>query len=244
MSCGDNEDENAGLCYPKARPGYNGVGPVAWQQCHGETFDMGVVCTKKTFGRGAGVPMICDPAEDQDAGLCYKKCNANFHGVGPVCWARCPAGWTDCGAGCGTSSKECAGKIIDMITAPALMVANIVGTVVGTSAITKAVGMAAKTAAKVSKVAKVAQKSIKIASKVAHFAKDIFAKGNQNGQTMTQEEADALAEATVDQAQGSLGLGDNEEAFMQAFDMIENVDPTGAMTAAKAFMFPLCSKIH
>jgi len=124
------------------------------------------------------------------------------------------------------------------------MVANIAGTVVGTSAITKAVGMAAKTAKTISKVAKVAQKSIKIAQKIAHMGTNIFAKGNQNGQTMTQEEADALAESTVDQAQGSLGLGDGEEAFMQALDMVEMVDPTGALTAAKAFMFPLCSKIH
>ena len=49
-----------------------------------------------------------------DAGLCYKRCNPGFHGVGPVCWADsksvgvgvpvglepCPAGWTNDGLIC------------------------------------------------------------------------------------------------------------------------------------------------
>lgn len=28
--CNSGEDRNAGLCYPKCRSGYNGVGPVCW----------------------------------------------------------------------------------------------------------------------------------------------------------------------------------------------------------------------
>ena len=49
----------------------------------------------------------CRPDEELDAGLCYKKCKPNYHGVGPVCWANtqgcgigtvigledCPKGW-------------------------------------------------------------------------------------------------------------------------------------------------------
>ena len=29
----------------------------------------------------------CQPSEEMDAGLCYTKCNAGYHGIGPVCWA-------------------------------------------------------------------------------------------------------------------------------------------------------------
>jgi len=240
MSCGDNEDENAGLCYPKARPGYKGVGPVAWQQCHGETIDFGAFCTKKTFGRGAGVVMICDPIEDWDAGLCYKKCAAKYHGIGPVCWGDCPPGWSDCGAGCATSTKECVGKIIDMVTAPAMMVANLAATVVGAGAITKAAGISAKAAKTAGKIAKIAQKSIKIGSKVAKYANEVFAKGNQNGKTMTREEAQELAEHTIENAATNLGGGDDEPAWEKALDAVEMVDPTGALSAARAFIHPLC----
>ena len=49
----------------------------------------------------------CKPNEELQAGLCYTKCRAGYHGVGPVCWADsenvgigtvigledCPKGW-------------------------------------------------------------------------------------------------------------------------------------------------------
>ena len=49
----------------------------------------------------------CKPSEELQAGLCYTKCRAGYHGVGPVCWADsenvgigtvigledCPNGW-------------------------------------------------------------------------------------------------------------------------------------------------------
>lgn len=41
---------------------------------------------KNSYGRGAGVPMVCKSNEDQQAGLCHTQCNAGYHGIGPVCW--------------------------------------------------------------------------------------------------------------------------------------------------------------
>jgi hypothetical protein len=49
----------------------------------------------------------CKPNEELQAGLCYTKCRAGYHGIGPVCWADsenvgigtvigledCPKGW-------------------------------------------------------------------------------------------------------------------------------------------------------
>jgi hypothetical protein len=53
----------------------------------------------------------CDANEDEDAGLCYNKCDKGYKGVGPVCWANsndvgvgqlkeCPPGWTNDGLTC------------------------------------------------------------------------------------------------------------------------------------------------
>ena len=53
----------------------------------------------------------CEPNEDEDAGLCYDKCDKGYKGVGPVCWANsndvgvgqlkeCPSGWTNDGLTC------------------------------------------------------------------------------------------------------------------------------------------------
>jgi hypothetical protein len=53
----------------------------------------------------------CDANEEEDAGLCYPKCDKGYKGVGPVCWANsndvgvgqlkeCPPGWTNDGLTC------------------------------------------------------------------------------------------------------------------------------------------------
>ena len=47
------------------------------------------VYAKKSYGRGAGVPLGCGN-QQYDAGLCYDPCKMKFSGVGPVCWIDCP----------------------------------------------------------------------------------------------------------------------------------------------------------
>lgn len=45
------------------------------------------VLGKKRFkNKDCGVALGCADDEDEDGGLCYKKCPSNYHGVGPVCW--------------------------------------------------------------------------------------------------------------------------------------------------------------
>lgn len=87
--------------------------------------------TDNGIGRGVGVPIhTCPTGEDQDSGLCYKKCtdvdtaksdlqqnpNLRLKGVGPVCWPECPAGMTDIGVGCqkGESYGRGAGRVPDV----------------------------------------------------------------------------------------------------------------------------------
>lgn len=42
----------------------------------------------KLFGYNIVELSACDGSKEKDAGLCYDKCQADFHGVGPVCWAN------------------------------------------------------------------------------------------------------------------------------------------------------------
>jgi len=51
LSCNEEttEDYDAGLCYPKCRPGFHGVGPVCWQDCAGlVNTDCAAACATNT----------------------------------------------------------------------------------------------------------------------------------------------------------------------------------------------------
>ena len=61
-------------------------------------------CWKSTYGRGVGlIPKDCGSDKEYDAGLCYKRCNSGYNGVGPVCWDF-PRSY---GRGVGTIPKSC-----------------------------------------------------------------------------------------------------------------------------------------
>lgn len=87
MSCGSDQEYDAGLCYQQCQAGYDGVGPVCWKQ-------------DASYGRGVGtIPNLCAAGEEMDAGLCYTNCAAGYDGVGPVCWSTRPLSY---GRGAGT----------------------------------------------------------------------------------------------------------------------------------------------
>lgn len=88
--------------------------------------DTGADCLKKSYGRGAGTPMHCKKDQVEDAGLCYKPCAANFHGVGPVCWQECAGDFTDdCAAMCVKNTGACVANILEISTDVAAAVALI-----------------------------------------------------------------------------------------------------------------------
>jgi len=47
-NCFNNAEEDAGLCYPKCRNGYDGVGPVCWGSCDNSQVNCGLACAKTT----------------------------------------------------------------------------------------------------------------------------------------------------------------------------------------------------
>src|SRR5271165_3026944 len=99
-SCHSDEEMYGGLCYPKCKSGFHTVGCcVCSPDCPTNGFvDSGVSCTKKSYPRGAGVPLTCADNEDYDGGLCYQKCsdvpdvqsnpNISYKGIGPMCWPQ------------------------------------------------------------------------------------------------------------------------------------------------------------
>jgi len=72
----------------------------------------GTLFAKKTYGRGVGSVMICAAGLEYDAGLCYPPCPKGLQGIGPVCWASCPASEDyDCGAICVENGDQCTTKV-------------------------------------------------------------------------------------------------------------------------------------
>jgi len=84
----DNCYRSGDIWYPKCRTNFHKVGDlVCSPDCPSGMPDIGVSCTKKSYGRSAGVPIhACADDMDKDGALCYPKCKPGFHGVGPVCW--------------------------------------------------------------------------------------------------------------------------------------------------------------
>jgi len=59
------------------------------------------VCWRNSYDRGVGtIPNYCPKGSEMNGALCYPLCQANYKGVGPVCWENCPPGFTDIGALC------------------------------------------------------------------------------------------------------------------------------------------------
>ena len=131
--CPAGKVNDAGLCYPKCRSGYKGVGPVCWQSCNGFGRDDGAFCAKRgSYGRGAGRSPCtgcsgcsgcswrgcsgcsgcsscstkhCRSSEDRNGALCYPKCRSGYKNVGCcTCSPRCPSGMTDIGVSCAKKS--------------------------------------------------------------------------------------------------------------------------------------------
>ena len=76
------------VVYPKCTSGYSLFGwTTCSPTCPGNTIDIGISCQKGTYDRGVGsIPSSCGASKENQAGLCYAKCDADFVGVGPVCF--------------------------------------------------------------------------------------------------------------------------------------------------------------
>jgi hypothetical protein len=71
--------------------------------------DTGTDCAKKSYGRGAGVPITtCAAGLEKSGLLCYPKCKSGYYGEGPVCYQNCPTSQPEaCAAGCAIDKTTC-----------------------------------------------------------------------------------------------------------------------------------------
>lgn len=162
-------EKNGAIYYPKCRKNYHNEGCcVCSPDCpSGFGTDIGVSCTKKSYGRGVGVVRsACANGLEKNGALCYPKCRPGYHGEGPVCWQDCANGMQPCGAGCAKSSAECAQTTFDQVFSVAIVTANVASlgmTSGGTAAVGSTVRMGTKT---VTGTTRLGKSMVRLASKL------------------------------------------------------------------------------
>jgi hypothetical protein len=173
------------IIYPNCKPGFRTIGLECSPVCPpGFGTDIGVSCTKKTAQRGAGVLSSCGAGLIRDetggpAGLCYPQCKPGFSGVGPVCWQACSNGLQDCGAGCATSTSECAITTFDQVFSVVTLAANIAtlglssGATAGAHAAGETLTIGAKTFTSGTKTGKAFIKAVKFLATTAPETKNV-----------------------------------------------------------------------
>lgn len=210
--------------------------------------DIGISCEKSTYDRGVGTIPDCGSDQVKDAGLCYKRCNDGFAGVGPVCWGSCPEKMpVNCGAMCAESKATCALATTNAVTSPFLsagsiaLIAVTAGGAAGATAGIQAAKVAATTSAKVAAKAS-ADAAAKASAKAAASAA-LKAKLQAAAKAGTKA-------AAIDSAVGAVMSGGATGAVAgatgQTWDPVEiayGLDPTGIAEIVRAFNNPICTDI-
>lgn len=221
-----NGEKSGALCYPKCKRGFHGVGPVCWANAP----------HSGSYGRGVGELMSCPRGRENNAGLCYERCRQGTTGVGPVCWQDCPKQLPfNCGAGCAASQVDCVGNVVNMVAAPAEVVATVVLAVAtGGGSTAATVGVRA------------AETGVKVAAKTGGKAivKTAFSASGRAA-------AKASAKALLKQHAKAMGKQMAEDALNSAANALvslkeggqldwKDLDPTGIANVVDAFAKPLC----
>lgn len=225
-------EKSGQIYYPKCKKGFHPVGCcVCSPNCVDGQKDIGVSCSKKSYGRGAGKPMHCASGMVNNAGLCYRKCKQNFTGVGPVCWARPPKGWANCGMGAAKNSKTCASTVFSQVSS----VGNLAITVATLGTSSAATG-----------AAKSSEEATKLAKLRAQFARL---------QKLYEENKKAIKAVTTAKKAGTAGydatiLGMNaatatpEDIARVSAEIAAILDPTGVASTVAAYTYPTCNKVQ
>ena len=226
-------EKSGEIIYPKCKPGYSAIGccicrPVV-PNCPALGMNPGIdlSCAKQII-IGDPVTGTCAAGEEEDAGLCYKRCDAGYTGVGPVCWTSAPRGWVECGMGAAKDSQTCASIVFGQVES----VGNLALTIATAGSGAAAVG-AASSAAKASRLAELKQKykALVDAFEMAHDAFDLAQR----------------SKGAYDARQNALELMDDEvvteeDIIRIAAEIAAIADPTGVASTVAAYTYPVCSK--
>ena len=119
------------IWYPRCRAGFHNVACcICSPNCPYDMVDIGVSCTKHSYGRGAGYVLQCRPEQEMSGLLCYPPCKNGYAGNGPVCWQQCPAGKVNCGGAlCVDSADKCTDFVQNIVQSAVVAVAAVAATV-------------------------------------------------------------------------------------------------------------------
>jgi hypothetical protein len=210
--------------------------------------DIGISCEKSTYDRGVGSIPDCGSDQVKDAGLCYKRCDNGYAGVGPVCWGSCPEKMpVNCGAMCAESKDACALATTNAVTSPFISAGSI-------ALIAVTAGGAAGATAGIQVAKTAATTSAKVAAKLsAEAAAKASAKAAASAALKAKLKAAAKAgtkAAAIDAAVGAVmsggATGGIAAATGQTWDPVEiayGLDPTGIAEIVRAFNNPICTDI-
>lgn len=145
---------------------------------------------------------VCGAGKTLNAGLCYPACRTGHVGVGPVCWANCPASHpTPCGMGCAKSKLFCDQAITEQVLSVVEGAVEIAGAIVsgGSSELLVAAGgnvLSAGSDIAADKFAKAAEGFADLTKGLTvEQATEVLIKlGNDGGQPFTRASARAVAE--------------------------------------------------
>ena len=145
------------VVYPKCKPGYSPFGCCICRpnvpNCSSLGLNDGIdLSCAKIVQIGSPETGVCPSGQQMDAGLCYDTCEAGHDGVGPVCWAKKPDGWVDCGMGAAKDDATCAQIVFDQVSSVGQM-AIFIGSLGTSSAGTAAAG-GARSATRLAKLKK------------------------------------------------------------------------------------------
>ncbi|MEY4928088.1 MAG: hypothetical protein RI894_2524, partial [Bacteroidota bacterium] len=241
ISCRGDEERNGGLCYPKCKEGYAASGCcICSPVCPPGMTDTGFgVCTKNSYPRTAGTPMVCANGRDEDAGLCYTSCRPGYHGVGPVCWQSCPATQPfDCVSGCARNQAACAEKTANMAISPVIMVASIMS--LGEAGI----ALNASKAAIMTSVRAANKVGARAAAKAA-TRQFVDAFEALTTKKVLQTMKNKLNPSTVEWICAKFGQANLVVSMSNDFDrndlwLLAGLDPTGAASVVEAYLQKKC----
>ena len=190
----------------------------------------------------------CAPGKENNAGLCYKRCNPGFYGVGPVCWAEAPKGWVGCGMGAAKDSKICAETIFSQVSSVGQIAVNVA--TLGSSGAASGAANAAKNVGKIAKmkkqleVLKAAVKGNKQMKKVVDAAKKTKKLKEKGEKIKEAYEKAADAADAVDQLEQIKDDNITEADIVRISASIAALaDPTGIASTVEAYSHPKCSQL-
>lgn len=232
-----NCEKNGLILYPKCKPGFNAFGCCICRpqvpNCASYNLNAGIdlSCGKK-IKIGDPVTGTCSPDQDKNVGLCYPKCSAGYHGVGPVCWGTAPDGWVECGMGAAKDVSTCAKTIINQVVSVGSLALNIA--TLGTS------GEATAAANAGGKLAKMKEMFSGI-KKIYDANKEVFDTIKAGGQVVSK------AKTAYDSMSKIAAASNDDQATAEDFaryaaELASVIDPTGVSGVVAAYTYPKCSK--